>query len=187
MAWFGDSMRERLERERDELAARLERTEQQRDELAARLERTEQERDELRRGHQVLERGLSELRARLDRLRSPTRTPSRVPTTSTAIEVHDDDEVARATYAFQATPAQLEALDLMFRMIASAGQWGSTIYFDVMVDGDGAAQVRVCRDDEELGLTDEEARAWFLDEELPEHARVLDVHRRDGVICIELV
>lgn len=173
MAWFGKPTRKQLERERDELAARL--------------ERTEQERDELRREHQALEREFAELRARFDRLRSPTRTPTRVPTTSTAIEVDDEHEVARATYEFEATPAQLEDLDTMFRMIVSAGQWGATIYFDVMVDGDGAARVSVCRDGEEIGLTDEEARAWFFGEEPPERSRVLDVCRSDGVICIELV
>ena len=100
---------------------------------------------------------------------------------------HGDPVIRSASYTIEGTPTQLEALDLMLCIATSAGELGSTVFFDVMVDGDGNGRIVARRDGEILRLTDAEIGVWFLGEEGEQSRRVRDVTREHGRIIVEIV
>jgi hypothetical protein len=72
----------------------------------------------------------------------------------------------------------------VLRIAATAGELGASVYVEVLVDGDGAAQLVARREGQALRLSEAEARAWLLGQE-EALAEVEDI-RRDGVLCVEL-
>jgi hypothetical protein len=137
---------------------------------------------------------LAEYEQRISSLARPRRSPPDDRGGAAPLELprQDDDEhgerpILRASYTIEGTAHQLEALDLVLRIATSAGEVGSTVFFDVMVDGDGGGRIVARRDGEILRLTDEETAVWFLGEEGEQSRRIRDVVREHGRIIVELV
>lgn len=186
MAIFGGKRIAELEQELASVRARLAKS-QQEQRLA------EQGRRELEAKLRHNDEHLETCAARLDHLAAKgTRTTCQAPPVLPEWErVSDDAEpehaVVRARYTIEGRPRHLQALELMFKMIVTAGEAGSTVWFDVMVDGDGGGRILIRRGEVLLDLTEDEQAAWFLARgELPD-GELRDVLRRDGVVCVELV
>lgn len=99
----------------------------------------------------------------------------------------EDPQPATATYTVEGKPAQLEALDLVLAMATSAGELGATVFFDLMVDGDGDGRIVARRDGQVLRLTEQETNVWFMGEDGEQSRRVNDVTREHGRIIVEIV
>lgn len=136
---------------------------------------------------------LTDYEQRLNVLAAPRRTVSRggrgAPPLELAPRVDEagDPVTCSASYTIDGAASQLEALDLVLRMVTSAGELGSTVFFDVMVDGDGDGRLVARRDGEVLRLTDHEIGVWFGGEEAEQSERIRDVAREGGRIIVELV
>lgn len=127
--------------------------------------------------------------ARLERLRGGSRPLSGdSPAASNAWEVIEDgeqgDRVVRGRYEIEGRERHLHAFERVLQIAATAGELGASVFVEVMVDGDGAAQLVARRDGQALRLSEVEARAWLLGQE-DALAAVEDI-RRDGVLCVEL-
>lgn len=75
----------------------------------------------------------------------------------------------------------------MLAMATSAGELGATVFFDLMVDGDGDGRIVVRRDGQVLRLTEQETNVWFMGEHGEQSRRVNDVTREHGRIIVEIV
>jgi hypothetical protein len=136
---------------------------------------------------------LAESEQRLSSLARPRRSPpDGRGAAPLELPKQDDDghgapPILSASYTIEGTAHQLEALDLVLRIATSAGEVGSTVFFDVMVDGDGGGRIVARRDGEILRLTDAETAVWFLGEEGEQSRRIRDVVREHGRIIVEII
>ena len=84
---------------------------------------------------------------------------------------------ASATYRVEGTAEQLATFDFLMRHIGTACEAGSTSFYQVMVDGDGAASLTIEQHGQRVRVTAAE-EAWLFGEgERP--ASMPDVHLRD--------
>ncbi|PCC69232.1 hypothetical protein SAMN02745121_05877 [Nannocystis exedens] len=127
--------------------------------------------------------------ARLDRLRAGTRpgvggasAPS--PAFEVIEDAEPDERVVRGRYEIEGRERHLQAVERVLQIAASAGEVGASVYIEVLVDGDGAAQLVARRDGRALRLSAAETRAWLLGQE-EALAEVEDI-RHDGVLRVEL-
>jgi hypothetical protein len=121
--------------------------------------------------------------ARLERLGVGKRaTPARQESRAAVWEVVDG-EIVRGRFVVEGTEEQLGTFERMLKIMVTAGEIGSTLFFDVLVDGDGAARLKAWRDGHELALSQAETRAWLLGEDEAEVAG--EIRRSDGVLCVE--
>jgi hypothetical protein len=117
--------------------------------------------------------------------------PASAPPRPAAAASGDDGEaptLERVAYTFEGERWQLDALDLMLRLVHEACDCGSWITFDVAVDGDGPARMRVMdAAGRPLGL-DPELWHWAFGDEDEERPATppRDVHRDRGVLVVEL-
>ncbi|MCY1057578.1 hypothetical protein [Nannocystis sp. SCPEA4] len=196
MSLFGGKEIAALQQQLTALRAELAAAQQRSGELEVELAGARSSRDEaVRRAYELqsllagAEARAAAGAARLERLRAGSRpAASDSPAPSPTWEVIEDgepgDRVVRGRYEIEGRERHLHALERVLQIAATAGELGASVFVEVLVDGDGAAQVVARRDGQALRLSEVEARAWLLgqDEAL---AAVEDI-RRDGVLCVEL-
>jgi len=168
-----DRRYDELLRERDKLAQELDNVREQLAQSEARLAR----------------------RRRPRRSRAPAEGPSMTEIRRRWVELPEagdpEDPVFRVSYGFVGQAWQLEALDVMLKMIHEACTIGSWVTFDVSVDGDGSSPLSILdSDDAPLGELDPGLWDWLFDgdpeAEAPAQRRSLDVNLMRGVVVVEL-
>ncbi len=89
-------------------------------------------------------------------------------------------------YRIEGPPEQLATIDFLLRHVSTACRVGSTAFYQLMVDGDGAASLTITRNGEPVGVTDEEDAWLFGEGRRPEG--MPEVHLRDEeVLELEIV
>lgn len=147
------------------------------EELDANLARVSAQRDQARHDLRELEQQVRTLSAelemqgrRLAALRSgrgaagAATVPRPNPGLWTLVE-EDDGEPARsryrASFSIIGTIAQLDNLDFLLRLMASAGARASTVFVDLLIDGGTASPLEVIRDGTRIGLDEIETETWL--------------------------
>lgn len=78
------------------------------------------------------------------------------------------DHLVQATYRIEGPAQQVATLDFFLRHVSTACEAGSTAFYQLMVDGDGAASLTIERDGQRVGVTEAEEDWLFGEGERPE-------------------
>ncbi|KIG19174.1 hypothetical protein DB30_04639 [Enhygromyxa salina] len=138
------------------------------------LERANQELAQLHAAQRSLTHERDQLRAHLShpRPRADERAGAKldeIPVDFEPIEdpTGDQQPWAAANYRVYGPLRQLVTLDLLLRTIHCACEWGSTAWYSIMVDGDGAGSLLIERDGQAAALTQDEESWLFASEDRP--------------------
>ena len=97
-----------------------------------------------------------------------------------------EEERRSASYRISGTPEQLASFDFLLRHVSTACEYGSTAFYQLMVDGDGGASLMIERNGRRVGVSAEEEDWLFGTGERP--SDMPEVRLRDEeVLEIEIV
>ncbi|MEM7151596.1 MAG: hypothetical protein AAF799_02095 [Myxococcota bacterium] len=93
---------------------------------------------------------------------------------------------ASATYRVEGSAEQLATFDFLLRHVSTACEAGSTAFYQLMVDGDGAASLTIEKHGRRIAVTEAEERWLFGEGERPPNMPDVNL-RSEEVLELEIV